>query len=98
MLASASIGDGPGLYEPSHGSAPKYTGMDIVNPTATIMSGAMMLKYSFALEEEATAIDSAIEDVLAEGWRTKDIAHADTPLERRVGTSAMGDLVAAHIC
>jgi 3-isopropylmalate dehydrogenase len=97
MLASASIGDGPGLYEPSHGSAPKYTGMDIVNPTATIMSAGMMLKYSFGLEEEAVAIDVSIECVLAEGWRTKDIAHVDTPLERRVGTSEMGDLVAAHI-
>ncbi len=94
MLASASIGDGPGLYEPSHGSAPKYTGMDVANPTATIMSAAMMLEYSFGLHEEAVSVDRAIEQVLAEGYRTKDIMEEGKEL---VGTSRMGDLIAERV-
>ncbi len=94
MLASASIGDGPGLYEPSHGSAPKYTGMDVANPTATVMSAGMMLKYSFGLEEEAAAVDTAIENVLADGFRTKDIMEEGKEL---VGTSRMGDLIAERL-
>ncbi len=94
MLASASVGDGPGLYEPSHGSAPKYTGMDVVNPTATVMSAAMLLKYSFALEKEAAAVDAAIEQVLADGFRTKDIMQEGAEL---VGTERMGDLIAERV-
>ncbi len=97
MLGSASIGDGPGLYEPSHGSAPKYTGMDVANPIATILSAGMMLQYSFGLFDEAAAVERAIESVLAEGWRTKDIASDDTPAELRAGTEAMGDLVAKQL-
>ncbi len=94
MLASASIGDGPGLYEPSHGSAPKYTGMDVANPTATIMSAAMMLQYSLDLTDEAASIERAIELVLAEGYRTKDIMEEGKEL---VGTSRMGDLIAERV-
>ncbi|HEX9093692.1 MAG TPA: 3-isopropylmalate dehydrogenase [Coriobacteriia bacterium] len=90
MLGSASLGDGPGLYEPSHGSAPKYTGMDVVNPTATVLSAALMLRYSFGLEAEAAAIETAIERVLADGFRTKDIMEEGAEL---VGTSRMGDLI-----
>jgi 3-isopropylmalate dehydrogenase len=94
MLGSASLGDGPGLYEPSHGSAPKYTGMDVVNPIATILSAGMMLKYSFGLEIEAAAIDAAIEIVLADGFRTKDIMEEGKQL---VGTAEMGDRVVERL-
>jgi 3-isopropylmalate dehydrogenase len=94
MLASASLGEGPGLYEPSHGSAPKYTGMDVVNPTATILSAGMMLRYSFGLDEEADAIDAAVELALARGYRTRDIAGDGATL---VGTREMGDAIAARI-
>jgi len=97
MLASASIGDGPGLYEPSHGSAPKYAGLDVANPIATILSAGMMLQYSFGLTEEAAAVTKAIEDVLDEGWRTKDIADETTLPQRTVGTDAMGSLVAERV-
>ena len=94
MLASASLGDGPGMYEPSHGSAPKYTGMDVANPTATVLSGALMLRYSFGLEEETVAIERAIERVLADGFRTKDIMSEGNEL---VGTSRMGDLIVERL-
>jgi 3-isopropylmalate dehydrogenase len=94
MLASASLGDGPGMYEPAHGSAPKYTGMDVANPTATILSGALMLRYSFELEEETVAIENAIEQVLADGFRTKDIMEEGKEL---VGTSRMGDLIVERL-
>jgi len=94
MLASASLGDGPGLYEPSHGSAPKYTGMDVANPIATVLSAALMLRYSFGLEAEASAIEAAIERVLDDGFRTKDIRQDGCEL---VGTSRMGDLVAERV-
>jgi 3-isopropylmalate dehydrogenase len=94
MLASASLGDGPGMYEPSHGSAPKYTGMDVVNPIATVLSGALMLRYSFGLEAEARAIEDAIERVLADGFRTKDIMADGAEL---IGTNRMGDLIAERL-
>lgn len=74
MLPSASLGDGKlGLYEPCHGSAPDIAGQNIANPIATIMSAAMMLRYSFGLEKEALAIEKAIQDVLSQGYRTADI-------------------------
>jgi 3-isopropylmalate dehydrogenase len=94
MLASASLGDGPGLYEPSHGSAPKYTGMDVVNPTATVLSAALMLRYSFGLVDEAAAIETAVERVLVDGFRTKDILEEGTEL---IGTSRMGDLIVERL-
>jgi 3-isopropylmalate dehydrogenase len=94
MLASASLGDGPGMYEPSHGSAPKYTGMDVVNPIATVLSGALMLRYSFGLEAAARAIEDAIEQVLADGFRTKDIMSDGAEL---IGTNRMGDLIAERL-
>jgi 3-isopropylmalate dehydrogenase len=94
MLGSASLGDGPGLYEPSHGSAPKYTGMDVVNPTATVLSAALMLRYSFGLETEAAAVEASIEHVLADGFRTKDIMHEGAVL---VGTTRMGDLISERL-
>ena len=80
MLPSASLGEGTrGMYEPIHGSAPYMTGMDRANPIATILSGAMMLRYSFNLTAEADAIEDAVNRALNEGCRTKDIAAPDTP-------------------
>ena len=95
MLPSASLNDTKfGLYEPSHGSAPDIAGQDKANPLATILSAAMMLRYSFDLEKEADAIESAVKQVLKEGYRTIDIMDEGKTL---VGTKQMGDLVAGHI-
>ncbi len=75
MLASASLGDGTrGMYEPIHGSAPDIAGPDKANPIATILSGAMMLRFSFGLSDEAACIERAVDDVLNGGTRTADIA------------------------
>ena len=95
LLPSASIGDtAPGLYEPIHGSAPDIAGQDKANPIATILSVAMMFRYSFHLPEEAAVIEQAVDAVLAEGWRTADIAdHDDIP----VGTKKMGQLICDKI-
>lgn len=91
LLPSASIGDGaPGLYEPIHGSAPDIAGQDKANPIATILSVAMMFRYSFQRAVEADAIERAVDAVLAEGWRTPDIAK---PGEKTVGTWEMGRLI-----
>ena len=91
LLPSASIGDtAPGLYEPIHGSAPDIAGQDKANPIATILSVAMMFRYSFHLPEEAKAIEEAVDAVLNEGWRTADIAK---PGEEAVGTLKMGELI-----
>ncbi len=102
MLASASLGDsGPGLYEPIHGSAPDIAGKDLANPLATILTCAMLLRYSFGLEAEAKAIEGAVEKVLDAGWRTGDIAGsaADRAAlgDKLVGTKKMGDLVVSAI-
>lgn len=102
MLASASLGDGsgPGLYEPIHGSAPDIAGKDAANPLATILSAAMLLRYSFHAESEARAIEGAVESVLDEGWRTGDIAGdigAVKAAGKLVGTKKMGSLVAERI-
>lgn len=95
MLASASLGSTKlGLYEPSHGSAPDIAGKDIANPLATILSAAMMLRYSLNLEEEAAAIEKAVVKVLEQGYRTVDIMSKDMI---QVGTNKMGDLVAQAI-
>ena len=91
MLPSAAIGDGgPGLYEPIHGSAPKHTGKNVVNPLATILSSAMLLRYSLGLEPEAQAVEGAVGAVLAAGYRTKDILEDGA---RLIGTREMGDRV-----
>jgi 3-isopropylmalate dehydrogenase len=97
MLASASLGDGTALYEPSHGSAPDIAGQGIANPLAMLLSVELMLRYSFSMHEAADELAAVIEGVLADGWRTRDIASADTPTERIVGTTAMGDLVASRL-
>ncbi len=96
MLPSASIKktNGPGLYEPIHGSAPDIAGLDKANPLATILSLAMMFRYSFSLEQEAIAIESSVNQVLSEGYRTQDIYSEGLKL---VSCSKMGDLVASHI-
>jgi 3-isopropylmalate dehydrogenase len=80
MLPSASLGEGTrGMYEPIHGSAPDIAGQNKANPIATILSAAMMLRYSFALADEADAIEQAVDRVLAAGWRTADLAHGGAP-------------------
>ena len=95
MLPSASLrADGFGLYEPIHGSAPDIAGRDIANPLATILSAAMMLRHSFGLNAEAAVIEKAVEDVLAAGVRTADIAHGGASC---AGTRAMGAAVCAKI-
>lgn len=95
MLASASLGDTKlGLYEPSHGSAPDIAGQNKANPIATILSAAMMLRYSFDLEKEADAIEDAVKAVLKDGYRTIDIYSEGKIL---VGTTQMGDQIIARI-
>ncbi len=95
MLASASLNDTKfGLYEPSGGSAPDIAGQDIANPIATILSAAMLLRYSFDLDREAEAIEAAVQQVLTEGYRTGDIMSENCT---QVGTSRMGDLIAERI-
>lgn len=95
MLSSASLNDTKfGLYEPSHGSAPDIAGQDKANPIATILSAAMMLRYTFDLDQEADAVEAAVRQVLKEGYRTGDIMSEgcmDTT------TAQMGDLIAARI-
>ena len=95
MLPSASLGDGcRGLYEPIHGSAPDIAGQGIVNPLATILSVAMLLRHSLELEDEARAVETAVEAVLAEGYRTRDLEKGGTTL---IGTRKIGDLIAGRI-
>ncbi len=95
MLSSASLNETKfGMYEPSHGSAPDIAGKDLANPIATILSAAMMLRYSFDLDKEADAIEEAVQKVLTEGYRTGDIM-SDGCI--RVGTAQMGDLIAERI-
>ncbi len=97
MLASASLGDGVALYEPSHGSAPDIAGQGIANPLAQIMSVGMMLRYSFDMGEAADDIQNAITAVLDAGWRTGDLKDASTPADKVVGTVEMGNLVVANL-
>lgn len=95
MLPSASLGEGEfGMYEPIHGSAPDIAGKDMANPLATILSAAMMLRYTMHLEKEAKAVEDAVNKVLEEGYRTGDIM---SPGKKQVGTSEMGRLVAERI-
>ncbi|HZM43738.1 MAG TPA: 3-isopropylmalate dehydrogenase [Burkholderiales bacterium] len=95
MLPSASLdAAGKGLYEPIHGSAPDIAGRDLANPLATILSAAMMLRYTFNKDEWAYRIENAVKSVLAQGLRTADIHEAGT---RKVGTREMGDAVVAAL-
>jgi 3-isopropylmalate dehydrogenase len=95
MLPSGAIGaTRPGLFEPIHGSAPKYTGMNVVNPLATILSVAMLLRYSLDLDKEADSIEAAVQKVLEDGFRTRDIMEEGLT---QIGTREMGDLVTERI-
>ncbi len=94
MLPSASLGGNNGMYEPIHGSAPDIAGRDIANPIATIMSIAMMFKYSFGMDEASEVIENAVEKILQNGYRTKDIMDNSGKL---VGTKEMGDLILKEI-
>ena len=95
MLSSASLNESKfGLYEPSHGSAPDIAGKDIANPIATILSAAMMLRYSFDLDDAAAAVETAVSRVLEEGYRTVDIMSEGCT---QVGTAKMGDLICERI-
>ena len=101
MLSSASFNDTKfGLYEPSGGSAPDIAGKGIANPIATILSAAMMLRYSFDLDKEADAVEEAVRRVLKDGYRTIDIMPQPTESRegiRQVGTAEMGDLICERI-
>ncbi|TES89519.1 MAG: 3-isopropylmalate dehydrogenase [Dehalococcoidia bacterium] len=101
MLPSASLAGVPqegvrtlGLYEPAHGSAPRRAGLNMANPIATILSMAMMLRYSCGLDREAQAVEAAVIDVLNEGYRTYDIMDEG---KKQVGTREMGELVAGKV-
>ena len=95
MLPSASLAEGNfGMYEPFHGSAPDIAGQDKANPMATILSAAMMLRYTFGLGAEADAIENAVKSVLDQGYRTPDLYAGQGT---QVGTAQMGDLIAAAI-
>lgn len=95
MLSSASLNDTKfGLYEPSHGSAPDIAGKDIANPIATVLSAAMMLRFTFDLDREADAMEKAVKEILKKGYRTSDIMSEGCTL---VGCTKMGDLLAEEI-
>ena len=101
MLSSASLNDTKfGLYEPSGGSAPDIAGNGIANPIATILSAAMMLRYSFDLDREADAVEEAVRKVLKDNYRTIDIMpqeEAEKKTVTQVGTAEMGDLIVERI-
>ena len=95
MLSSASLNETKfGMYEPSHGSAPDIAGKGVANPIATILSAAMMLRYTFDLDREADAVEKAVQKVLSDGYRTIDIMSEGC---RRVGTTEMGELICSNI-
>jgi len=95
MLPSASLNDrNKGLYEPIHGSAPDIAGKGVANPLATILSLAMMMRYTFSQEHAAARIEAAVKTVLGQGMRTADLAEPGT---RKVGTREMGDAVLAAL-
>ena len=97
MLASASLGDGTALYEPSHGSAPDIAGKGIANPLAQILSVEMMLRYSFDMNDAADDIRRAVTNLLNDGWRTGDLKDATTPADKVVNCAGMGDLVVKYL-
>jgi 3-isopropylmalate dehydrogenase len=95
MLPSASLGAGKlGVYEPSHGSAPRHAGKDEANPIATILSGAFLLRYSLDLDGEAKAVEDALARVLDKGFRTYDIMSTG---DQKVGTRKMGELISQEV-
>lgn len=97
LLSSASLSEGRiGMFEPCHGSAPNFKGLDKLNPIATILSAAMMLKYGFGMEAESKCIEDAVSAILKQGYRTEDI-YKNNENETLVGTNKMGDLIAQEI-
>jgi 3-isopropylmalate dehydrogenase len=97
MLASASVGDSTGVYEPIHGSGHDITGMGVANPMASVLSAALLLDISFGLKEESDAIIAAIDQVLKAGFRTRDIADSTTSPEMILGTDAIGEEILKRI-
>ncbi|WP_258100843.1 3-isopropylmalate dehydrogenase [Marinoscillum pacificum] len=97
MLASASVGDSVGIYEPIHGSAPDIAGQNKANPLATILSTALLLDISFGMKEESQAVIDAVDAVLKDGFRTADIAESTTPKDKILGTDAIGQQVVDRI-
>lgn len=97
MLASASIGDGPGFFEPIHGSAHDIAGQDKANPLASLLSVALMLEIGFGLKEEAKKVTSAVDKTLKAGYRTGDIADSETDKLKILGTKAMGQKVLEYL-
>ena len=97
MLASASVGDSVGLYEPIHGSAHDITGKGVANPLASILSAALLLDISFGLKEESETVIKAVEQTLKAGYRTRDIADASTPKDKILGTEAMGNMICSQV-
>ncbi|SEJ57257.1 3-isopropylmalate dehydrogenase [Dyadobacter koreensis] len=97
MLASASVGDSTGVYEPIHGSGHDITGMGVANPMASVLSAALLLDISFGLKAESDAIISAIDQVLKAGFRTRDIADSTTAPEFILGTDAIGEEILKRI-
>ena len=97
MIPSSSLGKtGRGLYEPIHGSAPDIAGKDIANPIGTVLSAAMMLRYSFDMPNEADCIEKAVDAVLTAGYRTEDIMPTDGGF-RLVGCRRMGSLISENL-
>ncbi|WP_448139315.1 3-isopropylmalate dehydrogenase [Sphingobacterium siyangense] len=97
MLASASVGDGTGFFEPIHGSAHDIAGQNKANPLASILSAALMLDISFGLQDEAKAVTNAVAEALKAGWRTGDIANSSTESSKILGTQEMGEKVLEFI-
>ena len=97
MLASASVGETVGVYEPIHGSAHDITGKGVANPLASILSAALLLDISFGMKEESDTIIKAVEQTLKSGYRTTDIADAKTAKEKILSTSAMGNQIAKQL-
>jgi 3-isopropylmalate dehydrogenase len=97
MLASASVGDTVGFYEPIHGSAHDIAGKNLANPLASVLSAALLLDISFGLKQEANAVINAVDQVLKQGYRTRDIANAQTEPSKILGTKEMGQLVVDQI-
>ena len=97
MLASASVGDTVGLYEPIHGSAHDITGKGIANPLASILSAALLLDISFGLKKESDAVIAAVENTLKAGYRTADIKDSSTPADKIMNTTAMGECVVRQL-
>ncbi len=97
MLASASIGDGTGVYEPIHGSAHDITGKGIANPLASVLSAALLLDISFGMKEESETVIRAVEQLLKDKYRTRDIADSATPADKILGTEAIGKQVLTYL-